>query len=121
MATESDHLKQADHNQRFLGEIDSNKFPDWAATVAFYTAVHLAQALLKRGGDTCNSHTTRNRKLRSKYPAIWKLYQPLYSYSRLARYWCMKVKPADIPYLTRRLAKVDREVKAILKPKKGSA
>lgn len=121
MATESDHLRQAQHNQRFLNSIDCAQYPDWAATVAFYTAVHLAQALIKHGGDSCNSHKSRNNKLRKKYPAVWKLYQPLYSYSRLARYWCMKVKASDIPYLTRRLGKVEREVQAALNPKKRSA
>lgn len=121
MATESDHLRQAQHNQSFLNSIDATKYPDWATTVAFYTAVHLAQALLKRSGDNCSSHTSRNRTLRKKFPGVWKLYQPLYSYSRLARYWCMKVKSADIPYITRRLGKIEREIHAILKPKKASA
>ena len=118
MATESDHLRQAQHNHEFLNAIEQARFPDWAATVAFYTAVHLVQALLKRHGENCSSHNSRNRKLRQKFPAVWKLYQPLYTYSRLARYWCMKVKATDIPYLVRRLGKIEREVLATLKPKK---
>jgi hypothetical protein len=120
MATESEHLKQAQHNRKFLNEIDHEKFPDWAATVAFYTAVHLVRSLLKRSGENCNSHSSRNKKLRHKYPNVWKLYQPLYSYSRLARYWCMRVKPGDVPYIVRRLNKVEREVQTIAKPKSSS-
>jgi hypothetical protein len=120
MATESDHLKQAQHNEKFLNSIDATQFPDWAATVAFYTAVHLVQALLKHAGENCHSHNSRNRKVRQHFPAIWKIYQPLYTYSRLARYWCMKVKPGDIAYIKRRLGKVERAVQAVLNPKKAS-
>src|SRR5690348_12499946 len=110
MATETEHLNQAQHNRKLLNEIDHEKFPDWAATVAFYTAVHLVQALLKKSGDNCNSHSSRNKRLRQKHPSVWKLYQPLYSYSRLARYWCMKLKHDDVPYVIRRLNKIERAV-----------
>src|SRR5687767_12154395 len=110
MATEKEHLRQAEHNQQLLDVIDSNRFPDWATTVAFYKAVHLVQAMFQMTGDSCGSHVMRNGVLRAKFPEVWKMYQPLYSFSRLARYWCMKVKPDHVGYILRRLAKLESAV-----------
>ena len=76
MATENEHLKQAQHNRKFLDAIDHEN--------------------------------------------VWKLYQPLYSYSRLTRYWCMRVKPDDVPYITRRLNKIERKVRGRLASKSTS-
>jgi hypothetical protein len=112
MATDSEHQRQARHNREFLDGIDSKKFPDWVAVVAFYTAVHLVQALFSLSGDRCRSHRQRNELLRQKFPAIWKHYHPLYSFSRLARYWCMKVVPDQVPYVVRRLGRLEREIEA---------
>jgi hypothetical protein len=110
MATEKEHLRQAEHNQRFLDSIDGTQFPDWTATVAFYKAVHLVQALFHLTGDSCGSHSGRNGILKGKYPHLWKQYHPLYSFSRLARYWCMKVKPEHAEQVRKRLAKFEREI-----------
>ena len=111
MATESEHKQQARHNQTFLGTIDANHFPDWVATVAFYEAVHLiemffAHKVLYPGG----SHTKRNNVLKRSYPAIWKDYRPLYAFSRLARYWCMKVTPENADYIRKRLRRVEEAI-----------
>lgn len=82
------HINQWKHNRGFLGLIDP-KFPDWAVTVTFYTALHAVDALLKHdkvGGIV--SHDTRNRTLMQthRYMQIWKHYQPLYGLSRTVRY-----------------------------------
>ena len=121
MATENEHERQADHNQKFLDDLDPTKYPDWAATVAFYIAVHRVQALLRVSGDRCKSHQKRNNILRAKFPSVWKHYQPLYSFSRLARYWCMRVQPDHVPYIRRRLGKVEQAIAAEMKHLKKKA
>jgi hypothetical protein len=115
MTRAADHKAQANHNRSFLSTIDKARFPDWAATVIFYTAVHRVQELLRTKGGKGGGHVQRNRTLRTKYPKVWREYQPLYTFSRLARYWCMQVKPDHVPYVERRLGRVEREIDAELK------
>jgi hypothetical protein len=110
MAKDREHEQQAAHNREFLDSIDKARYADWVATVAFYTAVHRVQALFHLSRDRCKSHRERNRILRRKFPPIWKHYHPLYSLSRLARYWCMKVHPRDVHRILHRLSEFDREV-----------
>jgi hypothetical protein len=111
MATDREHLRQAEHNQHCFDALDQAHFPDWAATIAFYKAVHLVQALFQLTGDSCGSHSARNDILKKKFPRIWRQYHPLYSFSRLARYWCLKVKPEHVQQIVRRLRKLEKEVK----------
>ena len=100
MATASDHLNQANHNRAFLqNSVDASKYPDWAATVMFYIAVHQAQRLLTIKGGHGGSHDRRNRTLRNLYPTVWREYHKLYAYSRVARYRCMQARPEDIKFL----------------------
>ena len=103
MATDAEHLQQARHNQEFFDALDVNRFPDWAATALFYKAVHLSQLLFRS-----KSHQRRNKTLKLQYPDVWKEYQPLYTFSRLARYWCLQVRPEDVPYVVRRLGRFER-------------
>ena len=110
MATAEEHKQQALHNERFLATIDRDEYPDWAATVIFYAAVHRVQMLFETCGGVGGNHHQRNKTLRKLYLGVWKNYQPLYTFSRLSRYWCMKTKPEHIPYILRRY---DRVVRAI--------
>lgn len=115
MATEKDHQLQARHNTRFLETIDVQEYPDWAATVMFYSAVHLVQMLFSKKGGRGGNHRKRNDTLRKQYPEVWKHYEPLHAFSRLARYWCMKVTPEQIPYLKRRFGRLQREIEKFMK------
>lgn len=114
MATANSHQRQATHNKAFLATIDSEKYPDWAATVIFYTAVHLVEMLFRKKGGNGGGHHRRNNTLRRRYLSVWKEYQPLYTFSRLSRYRCMKMKPEYVPYLERRLGRVEREIDRIV-------
>jgi len=42
-----DHVAQALHNQESLGELDAERFPDWAVTMCFYASVHWVEAAIK--------------------------------------------------------------------------
>ncbi|MDR3619660.1 MAG: hypothetical protein P4L85_09940 [Paludisphaera borealis] len=92
MPNEASHLSLANHNQdlldKLVAEIDA--FPDWAATVAFYKALHVVEAVFacenpaRHGAD----HPTRERVLKSdkKYEHIYRNYRVLYAASMVARY-----------------------------------
>jgi hypothetical protein len=111
MATESEHRQQAEQNGAFLATIDQERFPEWVVTVAFYKAVHLIEMVFahdsrKPGG----SHGRRNQVLKRHYPDIWKQYRPLYTFSRMARYWCVPVTREYVTYVLRRLGRVENLV-----------
>jgi hypothetical protein len=63
--------------------------PDWVATVAFYTALHMVEAMFYYdlpAKHICNHHDRQKELLSPRYQHIWRDYRPLYSMSRLARY-----------------------------------
>lgn len=92
MPSEQSHLSLANHNQDLLDTLvlDIKRFPDWAATVAFYKALHVVEAALacenpaRHGMD----HSARERLLKTdrRYQAIYRHYRPLYAASMVARY-----------------------------------
>ena len=81
------HVKQWKHNRRFFSLIDP-EYPDWAVTVAFYTALHAIDALLAHDKVTVVEHRTRNQTLMvtNRYSKLWKHYLPLFDLSRTVRY-----------------------------------
>jgi len=63
--------------------------PDWVVTVAFYTALHMVEAMLF--DDFPDKHTSHHSERHNvlqgaRYSHIWYDYRPLYAQSRLARY-----------------------------------
>lgn len=63
--------------------------PDWVVTVAFYTALHMVEAMFFE--DLPDHHTSHHSDRQfvlegARYKHIWYDYRPLYSQSRLARY-----------------------------------
>jgi hypothetical protein len=68
-----------------LRSCDAN--PDWVATVAFYKAVHIVEAVFKHeDGSDSIGHGDRNLRIRQDHPDIWRLYAPLWMASKVARY-----------------------------------
>ena len=68
-------------------------FSDWAATVIFYTALHIVEALFFREAARLNrkhghSHEEREQMLKGtgRYKNIYRHYRPLQSASVKARY-----------------------------------
>ena len=93
MPREKSHLELANHNQEFLDTLvpQVERFPDWVATVAFYKAVHIVEAVFacERVGSLHSSdHMARNHRLKTtpRYEKINEHYRVLYSASILSRY-----------------------------------
>jgi len=95
MPAEVIHLRQLRHNLDFLRSFYSpaTPYPDWAATVAFYVAVHAVEAWLARRGIHSHSHQERTIHLRAFLPQLWRSYRRLETASRLARYEGIRPSP----------------------------
>jgi hypothetical protein len=100
MAREAEHIALANRNHAALIHLlNDGQFLDWAATVAFYKAVHIAEAVLAANiGHHSNSHTERERALKmARFAPIFRDYSHLFSASRVARYL---IAPAGQPFST---------------------
>ena len=82
-----DHIHQWKHNRVLLGQIPPSHV-DWIVTVAFYTALHITDALFANDGITVTSHNQRNDILfrTNRYKKINACFHPLYGLCRTVRY-----------------------------------
>lgn len=85
------HIQRANDNLAFLRTIDIDRYPDWVAISAFYSGLHVVEAILIHEGKLgADSHASRHDLLASpemsKYRAVYLNYKELYNASRLARY-----------------------------------
>lgn len=110
MPMEYIHLRQLRHNWCFLGNFYAPNTPyaDWAATVAFYIAIHPVEAWLAQRGIHSHSHRERAIHLRALLPHLWHPYRRLEVASRRARY--EGIHPS--PHLLRQL--IDHDLTTIL-------
>lgn len=86
---------KADRHARFLATI-SDEFPDWLATVAFYTAVEWIEMMLAGRGHHSKSHFDRKSALKKHFPnrALNEAYNTLFNASLDARYLSIERCPA---------------------------
>jgi hypothetical protein len=94
MPSKDAHLAAARENQRAIDYLSErlDQFPGWTATIAFYKALHVVEALFAVDGAAGSGHTDkheiRNRVLKTttRYQQIWKNYRELFQTSLIARY-----------------------------------
>jgi len=94
MPNVNQHLAKVRSNKEMLnhlGDAQNTKYPDWFATVSFYSAVHCVEAMLcQEIGTHTKTHGEREESLRKRLPAISQeflsAYRTLYVRSRQARY-----------------------------------
>jgi len=90
MASASDHIALANRNHDALCALLPNaaQHPEWIATIAFYKAVHVVEAVFALDSSE-HSYSHDDRIERLKRPAFHDLfmhYRPLYAASVIARY-----------------------------------
>lgn len=94
--------------------VEQNKYPDWIATVAFYTALHSIERFLARHKEHPKSHTERDKVLAKYMPLLGAQivadYEDLKNTSRAARYNFFVPTDADIQDILERLARIDAKV-----------
>ena len=89
MTNKVNHLATARDNRAVaISLLENDLSLAWAATVAFYSALHLIEAAFAKNGQHFDNHPARNAHLKSERTLqnIWKHYKPLYDYSLKARY-----------------------------------
>ena len=99
MPNPKQHQAKADFNRAFLGTIDVGLYAAWAATVAFYVAVHLVEKLRAYDNEHSTDHGDRGQFVRSKCRNINRAYSHLYDTSLEARYKSVggfTVSPSDV-------------------------
>jgi hypothetical protein len=88
MPRDAAHVSIANRNEatiRYLLQ-DKNSHAEWIATVAFYRALHIAEAMLATKGRHTQDHGDRHDELKRSYPALWHSYRLLWAMSMIARY-----------------------------------
>ncbi|MCZ6479114.1 MAG: hypothetical protein O6929_01720 [candidate division NC10 bacterium] len=104
MATEREHLRQAEHNEDFVGTFDLTRTPylDWAATVIFYAALHYIRALAARHRIRNISRYAEMDNLFDRLmvfrrnPGVYEDYRQLKDDSRAARYDMRRFSPEEV-------------------------
>ena len=90
MASETEHIELANSNQKLIDHlIRENSFHDWLATVAFYKAIHVVEAVFANNLHYhSHSHADREDRLKrtARYKAIFTNYSHLLTESRTFRY-----------------------------------
>jgi hypothetical protein len=90
MANELAHITLANRNHDALAHLlpDADRFPEWVATIAFYKAVQIVEAVFVTNlNQHSTSHHQRLLTLKiARFKAIFKDYRVLLSASRIARY-----------------------------------
>ncbi len=85
------HIRQARDNAEFLASFDAERHPDWMVTVAFYTVLHLVEAVLDlQAGLHSSSHNQRTARVRTIGLPLQAVadYVLLRADSQTARYDC---------------------------------
>jgi len=115
MPSTENHLSLAAHNIDVLIHLGSKSdFCDWMTITAFYSAIHLIEAMLcVENGAKCRTmhshgHGLREQVLLEAYPAIYKKYRVLCSAAHVARY-ITKEGSDDQPFMCHYCFSVVRE------------
>jgi hypothetical protein len=90
------HRRQAEHNLGLALELDYNRYPDWAAVVMFYCAVHWVEAVLAElsPADQEHSATHRSREARMRaHPTVFT--EPVYDAFRWLKTWSVHARYDD--------------------------
>ena len=94
MPSEPEHIQLAVHNIEVIDYLLAKaEFCDWTATVTFYTALHIVEAVFFHDQQHTNQRHGQNHENREKilkgirsYQNIYRHYRPLQATSVVARY-----------------------------------
>jgi hypothetical protein len=88
MPREAAHIAVANRNEATIQHLLADKaaHAEWIATVAFYRALHIAEAMLAGKGKHGQDHGDRAFELKRNFAPMWYAYRVLWSMSTIARY-----------------------------------
>jgi len=114
------HRQQVEHNRQMVAYLQQagDVYLDWAATVLFYTALHLVDQVLYRNARlNPRNHFQRHAAIANEpvLAPIYGDYRELEHQSRRSRYECARFIPDEIQRLSARLACIEQAVNTILR------
>lgn len=93
MPNEEQHIQWALHNIDVINHLYENQlFCDWVATVAFYTGLHIIEAVLFADKGTQGKHGVDHHRRKitlkqtNRFLKLYQHYRPLHSAAQVARY-----------------------------------
>ncbi len=94
MPNDREHIQWSLHNIDVISYLSKEPcFCDWTATVSFYTALHIIEAVFYRTSTSdrskhgvCHENRMKLLKQTHQFEKIYRHYRILYSTSRIARY-----------------------------------
>jgi hypothetical protein len=113
------HLRQAAHNEALIEFLDGTVYPDWIATITFYTGLHYVQAYLlsKKPPENPQKHADRAAAIDSDpfLDDIRDDYRELYDVSIAARYYGVKPSNDELrKEVAPALAKIKRHLRQFI-------
>jgi hypothetical protein len=100
LPTSKEHVNQAKSNEALAEFLKDTPYPDWRATVFFYTALHYVQSYFtsRNPPQRPSRHTERDTAIQSDRhisTVIWDDYRSLKDWSYKTRYDGHKPTPED--------------------------
>lgn len=88
MAASTEHIALANVNHATLMYLlqDHQSHPEWIATIAFYKAVQIVEAVIALRNQHSEDHKSRLGRVKVSYPELFTDLNTLYGKSRIARY-----------------------------------
>ena len=98
MATQAEHIKQAERNEKLAETLARTAYHEWTVTVLFYSALHYVNAILVVSGEKIDSHGQRQTLMwkNDTTKRIYNEYRTLETLSRNGRYHLAPVGADDV-------------------------
>lgn len=114
----TEHIAQAEKNERLYESLLGTEFNDWAVTGLFYAALHHIDAyFIRQTGARPSNHSSRNRLVDRtlNLSQIRRDYAELYNWSRNVRYDTFSVSTDEALYVrTEHFIPVYSHIRALL-------
>ncbi len=118
MSQPTEHIAQAEKNERLYEILLGTEFNDWAVTALFYSALHYVDAYIASStGVSSSNHNERNYLVDSvvSLTEIRQAYSDLYRLSRNVRYEIFHVSTdAAMRIKSRRFDPIRSHIRALL-------
>jgi hypothetical protein len=97
------------------------RFPGWSATMLFYAALHISEAVFEQEGQHCTNHGDRARYIKERHKPLWSSYHRLQNESEKARYLeggAFLLTPSQVEHELRKgqLTKIRKYLRELLLP-----
>jgi len=118
MPGKSDHVRKAQHDERFVAsfDLDSTPYLDWVITALFYSGLHYVEAYFATRSLHSADHRTRDSAVQRdpNLKQLYNDYSELKNFSINARYYMVQFTAEEVRDLQPRLDAIRRHVSPYL-------